>query len=112
MKLDFSFLSRKKKYNSESLGETNLSRVLGLVDLVALGVSCTLGSGVFVLAGNIIGTYTGPSIIVSFVFAGIATFLSGLSYAEFGARVIRKIQLEPHPHRPILLIFALILIIC
>ncbi|CAF0949667.1 unnamed protein product, partial [Brachionus calyciflorus] len=64
-----------------------LSRVLGLTDVSAIGISSTLGSGIYVLAGSVIAKYSGPSIVISFIIAGIATFLSGLSYAELGARV-------------------------
>ena len=52
MKIDLSFLYRKKKYTESSLHHTNLHRVLGLVDITALGVSCTLGNGIYVLAGK------------------------------------------------------------
>lgn len=38
MKFDWSFVSRKKKYDATNVHETKLSRVLGLVDLVALGI--------------------------------------------------------------------------
>lgn len=37
MKFDASFLNRKKKYDSVNVHQTNLSRVLGLVDITALG---------------------------------------------------------------------------
>ena len=78
MKSDFSFLYRKKKYDSVNIHETNLSRVLGLVDITALGVSCTLGNGIYVLAGEVIANYAGPSIVLSFIIAGLATGLAGL----------------------------------
>jgi hypothetical protein len=44
-----------KKYDSVNIHQTNLSRVLGLVDITALGVSCTLGNGIygFVFFGGI-----------------------------------------------------------
>jgi cationic amino acid transporter 2 len=42
------------------------------------------------LIGNVIANYSGPSIIFSFIVAGTATFLSGMSYAELGARVPRS----------------------
>ena len=90
MKLDFSFLYRKKKYDSVNIHETNLSRVLGLVDITALGVACTLGNGIYVLAGEVIANYAGPAIVLSFIIAGLATGLAGICYAEFGARVPRS----------------------
>jgi amino acid transporter len=76
-----------------------------------IGVSATLGSGIYVLAGSIITKFTGPSIILSFIFAGLATLFSGknskfyhkklksnfllnfylgLCYAELGPRVPRS----------------------
>lgn len=80
----------KKKFDEQSIEATKLSRVLTLKDLVFLGVSCTLGSGIYVLAGNVIGQYTGPSVLISFIIAGLCSFLSGLCYAELGSRVPRS----------------------
>lgn len=77
MRFDLSFLSRKKKYDSVEVHQTNLSRVLGLVDITALGISCTLGNGIYVLAGDVIAKYSGPSIALSFIIAGLATFIAG-----------------------------------
>lgn len=86
---NFNFLYRKKsiKNDNEEEGKKALSRVLGLTDISAIGISSTLGSGIYVLAGSVIAKYSGPSIMLSFIIAGVATFLSGLSYAELGARV-------------------------
>lgn len=89
-KVNWNFIYRKKKYDAISLDKTNLSRVLNLFDLSTLGISCTLGSGIYVLAGTVINQYAGPSVILSFLIAGIASFLAGLCYAELGSRVPRS----------------------
>ncbi len=64
-----------------------LRRVLGPVQLSALGVGAIIGTGIFVLVGVAAHDRTGPSLVLSFVAAGITCVFAALCYAEFASMV-------------------------
>jgi APA family basic amino acid/polyamine antiporter len=71
----------------EMAGEHRLRRVLGPVQLTSLGVGCIIGTGIFVLTGVAAHDKTGPALMLSFVFAGMACIFAALCYAEFASMI-------------------------
>jgi APA family basic amino acid/polyamine antiporter len=71
----------------EMKGENRLRRILGPVQLSALGVGAIIGTGIFILTGVAAHDRTGPALMLSFVMAGIACVFAALCYAEFASMV-------------------------
>jgi amino acid transporter len=71
--------------HAEMVGENRLRRILGPIGLTSLGVGAIIGSGIFVMTGQVAADDAGPAILLSFVVAGIACALAALCYAEFAS---------------------------
>ena len=82
-------LTRRKRLKQEEKTNSELSKCLTTWDLTSLGIGATLGAGIYVVSGQVAASIAGPAVIVSFALAAITSILSGLCYAEFGARVPR-----------------------
>ena len=80
-------LTRRKRINHEERINTELSKCLTTWDLTSLGIGATLGAGIYVVSGQVAASIAGPAVIISFALAAVTSILSGLCYAEFGARV-------------------------
>lgn len=69
----------------EMNGEHRLHRALGPVALTALGIGTIIGAGIFVITGQVARDVTGPALIVSLMFSGMACIFAALCYAEFAS---------------------------
>ena len=79
-----SILLRKQKFTPS---DSKLSRTLLLKDLISMGVSATLGAGVYILSGEVARKQAGPAVMICFAIAALVSILSGMCYAELGCRV-------------------------
>src|SRR5213594_4903904 len=72
---------------ADEVGEHSLKRSLGWVNLVALGIGGIIGAGLFIRTAAAIADRAGPSVVLSFVVAGIGCAFAGLCYAEFASMI-------------------------
>jgi len=84
-------LFRKKtveqiQHDSYHSGGSGLAKVLGVKDLVSLGIAAIVGAGIFSTIG--LASYNGgPAVSLLFVFTAIACVFTALSYAQFASTV-------------------------
>jgi len=78
-----------EQIKDEQLGEGSggLRRVLGVWQLVTLGVGAIIGTGIFVLTGQAAAANAGPAIVLSMVIAGVTSVLAAFCYSEFASTV-------------------------
>src|SRR2546426_10068080 len=87
----------RRKSLDQLVGETiepehRLKRVLGPVQLTALGVGAAIGAGIFSSIGSAVAgggdhVGAGPAIIISFILVAVACALAGFCYAEVASMV-------------------------
>jgi basic amino acid/polyamine antiporter, APA family len=80
-------LFRTKPASPAAFCDTGLKRCLGAFDLTFMGIGAIIGTGIFVLTGIAAALYSGPAVIISFIFAGLASAFAALAYAELAASV-------------------------
>src|SRR5438552_11303129 len=83
-------LFRKKSF-AELQAEADrglLRRSLGPWNLIALGIGCIIGTGIFVLTGTAASQNAGPALVLSMILSATGCAFAGLCYAEFAAMVL------------------------
>ncbi|KAA6430405.1 amino acid permease [Dyadobacter flavalbus] len=66
--------------------ENSLAKILGVRDLVSLGIAAIVGAGIFSTIG--LASYNGgPAVSLLFVFTAVACVFTALSYAQFASTV-------------------------
>jgi APA family basic amino acid/polyamine antiporter len=65
-------------------GAGGLKRVLGPWQLIALGIGCIIGAGIFVMTGEA-AQHAGPALVLSFILGAVACGFAGLCYAELAS---------------------------
>ncbi len=65
--------------------ERELSRELGLLEAVTLGIGGIIGGGIYSVVGIVAGV-AGPALILSFLFCALTALLVGHNYAKLGGR--------------------------
>lgn len=75
-------------YNDDNnKSNTSLKRVFRLFDLVIFGISMTVGSGIFIIAGTAGKSFAGSSLILSILIGGFGAMCTSFAYAEFASRI-------------------------
>lgn len=65
--------------------DSHLARVLGVKDILALGVGTIVSTSIFTLPGVVAAQHAGPAVALSFLAAAIVAGLVAFAYAEMAA---------------------------
>src|SRR4051794_4938620 len=64
-----------------------MNRALSAGALTAIGLGCTIGTGIFILTGTVAATHSGPALTLSLLIAAIGSAFAGICYAELAAMI-------------------------
>ncbi|WP_151769737.1 amino acid permease [Streptomyces abyssomicinicus] len=83
------FRTKKVEHSLDSAeqSEHRLRKTLSALDLTVFGVGVVIGTGIFVLTGQVAKENAGPSVAIAFAVAGVVCALAALCYAEFASTV-------------------------
>jgi basic amino acid/polyamine antiporter, APA family len=90
MRLMSSSLFRRKNVEQlihEMNSSERLNRRLGPLALTGLGVGATIGTGLYVLIGEVAKEAAGPSLMLSFLLAAVGCGFAALCYSELASMV-------------------------
>ncbi|KAJ1565738.1 hypothetical protein HK405_011704, partial [Cladochytrium tenue] len=62
-------------------------RALTAFDLIAMGIGCVIGAGIFTLTGQVANETAGPAVVISYVIGAVICALASLCYSELAAMV-------------------------
>jgi len=64
-----------------------LKRVLTASSLTAIGLGSTIGTGIFILTGQVAAQNTGPALTLALLIAAFGSTLAAICYSEFAAMI-------------------------
>ncbi|HBN08047.1 MAG TPA: amino acid permease, partial [Cyanobacteria bacterium UBA8530] len=67
--------------------DSRLKAVLGLADLLILGLGAIIGTGIFLFTGVAAAKFAGPGIVFSLLIAGLGATFIALCYAELASMI-------------------------
>ncbi len=66
---------------------TTLQKTLTAFDLIIIGISCTIGTGIFVITGTASANIAGPALAISYALSAIVCLFVALAYAELASAI-------------------------
>ena len=86
--MNYSFLRKKAilPSHTSTSNEAKFNRILGVKDLIFMGVGALIGAGIFSTIGKALYE-GGPSVVWIFILSAITCGFTALCYAEFASRV-------------------------